>query len=44
MSWYNTVIVSFNSAEYEDQTDETCHDCAALRGLNAWLKRQGYIE
>jgi hypothetical protein len=42
VSWYNTVVLSFSPAEYEDEEDESCHDCAALRNVNAWLENQGY--
>jgi len=42
MSWYNTVILSFNCNEYEDAEDETNQDCAQLRRVNAWLKRRHY--
>jgi len=42
MSWYNTVVVSFSCDEFEDEQDESCHDCEALRKINAWLKGQRY--
>ena len=42
MSWYNTVVLSFSSDEFEDEEDESNQDCAALRSVNAWLKRQRY--
>lgn len=42
MSWYETVVLSFSCDEYEDEEDESCHDCAGLRGVNAWLEQEGY--
>jgi hypothetical protein len=44
MSWYNTIVLSFSSDEFEDEEDESCHDCAALRNINVWLKRQRYAR
>lgn len=42
MSWYNTVVLSFSSDEFEDEEDESNHDCTVLRSINAWLKRKRY--
>jgi hypothetical protein len=42
MSWYNTVVLSFNCGEYEDEDDERNQDCEPLRKVNAWLKRRRF--
>lgn len=42
MSWYNTVVLSFSCGEFEDEEDDSNHDCAALRKINAWLRRRHF--
>src|SRR6478672_5243959 len=44
MSWYNTVVLSFSCDEFEDEEDESRHDCAPLRRINSWLKNHGYSK
>jgi hypothetical protein len=42
MSWYNTVVLSFGCDEFEDEEDESNHDCAALRKINGWLRQRHF--
>lgn len=42
MSWYNTVVLSFSCDEFEDEGDESNHDCAALRKINGWLRQRHF--
>jgi hypothetical protein len=40
VSWYNTVVVSFSSDEFDG--DEPPLDFGPLRKINAWLKRRKF--
>ena len=42
MSWYNSIVLTFASDEFEEDGDETIETCPALRAINHWLKRQEY--
>ena len=42
MSWYNTVVLSFGSHEFEDEKNPARQTCAPLRAINARLKQIGY--
>ena len=42
MSWYNTVVLSFSCAEWDDETSFPPKSFNPLRTINKWLKQQTY--
>lgn len=44
MTWYNTVVLSFSSNEFDDEDDPHVlyGNCQPVRKIDAWLKRRGY--
>jgi hypothetical protein len=40
MSWYNSVVLSFSSGEFDGESPPRAFE--PVRNINAWLKKEGY--
>jgi hypothetical protein len=42
MSWYNTIVLSFSCAEWDEEELRPPRNFEPLKKINAWLRRHGF--